>query len=315
VTPVYDAPPRVSFLAFLLRRLGAVLVTLLVAPLLTFAFFTTLRRDDYTLSQLPGALADYAERAYLHFEWGTDATTGVPLTRAILDGLPVDLALLVGGFALGLAAGVLAGIACARHARSPLDRALSTAAALLLSSPVYWMGFLVLVVFSPAGGYLPVAIVPRLQTYAPAFRDPVEWLHAMWVPTLVVAAPLGAAALRLTRGSLLETAGEDFVRTAYAKGLSPRRVVRRHVLPVAAPPVILYAGVSTNVLITNVALMESAFNLPGTFRELPQAVQRGDLEVLQGLVIFGAFLIVLTNLLADLVHAALDPRVRRGADR
>jgi ABC-type dipeptide/oligopeptide/nickel transport system permease component len=118
--------------------------------------------------------------------------------------------------------------------------------------------------------------------------------------------------MRMMRATLHDTLEEDFVRTAYGKGLTPRRVMRRHAVPAAASPVIALVGVSMSTTVTNAILLEHAFSIPGVFNELTRAMGQGDLPLVMGIAVAGAVLVVVANLAADVVHAWLDPRVREG---
>jgi peptide/nickel transport system permease protein len=148
----------------------------------------------------------------------------------------------------------------------------------------------------------------------PFGEDPLRWLQAMWVPWLAIAAPLAAMCHRMTRASLMESVTEDFVRTARAKGLHERAVMGRHALRAAVPPVIGLVSVNIALLVSNVILVEPAFNLPGFFRQADIGQFRGEQshipgnDVIQALVIEASFLIAVTMFLADVLRARLDPR-------
>jgi len=132
----------------------------------------------------------------------------------------------------------------------------------------------------------------------------------VWLPWIVLGLPLAAITMRMMRASLAETFEEDFVRTARGKGLSPGRVMRRHAIPAAGAPVISLVGVTMGTLITNAVLLEYTFSIPGMFSLMTQALGNADLPVIEGVAIAGALLVVTANLLADVLHAWLDPRVR-----
>jgi peptide/nickel transport system permease protein len=133
----------------------------------------------------------------------------------------------------------------------------------------------------------------------------------MWLPWILAALPLAAFVLRITEATLRENLQEDFVRTARAKGLTERRVINRHALPVAAPAISAMTGVNVSTLLINVAVIEYAYSIPGLFRVINTAVRApADIPVLQGLVIEGVVLVVLANAVADAVQSRLDPRVR-----
>jgi peptide/nickel transport system permease protein len=126
----------------------------------------------------------------------------------------------------------------------------------------------------------------------------------------VIATPIGASVYRMTIAASRDVLGEEFVRTAYAKGLRRRHVLSRHVFPVAAVPVLILTASLVNLLITNIGLMQVAFNIPGSFREMQRALVNGDIDMLQALVVYGCLIIAVFNTVADLLQARLDPRVR-----
>jgi peptide/nickel transport system permease protein len=262
-------------------------------------------------AELPGYLSD----TFLHLRLGHSPAFQKSLHDVVLDGLPVDVALLVGGTVLGVAIGLATGLASGARRRSGVDRALSVGSALGMSAPVYWFGFIVLTLFAPQSGYLvQIPFVSWYGGYVPFSDDPLGWLQALWVPWLVLAAPLAAMCHRMTRAVVAEALDEDFIRTARAKGMREKRVMRRHALRAALPPVIGLVSVSVALMVTNVILIEPAFRLPGFFRQADIGQFRGEqshvpsLEVVQALVLEAALLIAVTMFLADLVRARIDPR-------
>jgi peptide/nickel transport system permease protein len=186
------------------------------------------------------------------------------------------------------------------------------ATALQLSTPVFFQALLVLFYFSSnVSEFVRLPFLSGQGDYAPPGEDPLQFLRAMWLPWILAALPLAAFVLRITEASLREDLQEDFVRTARAKGVSERRVINRHALPVAAPAIAAITGVNVSTMLINVAVIEYAYNIPGLFRLINTAVRAtADIPVLQGLVIEGVVLIVLANALADAIQARLDPRVR-----
>jgi peptide/nickel transport system permease protein len=214
---------------------------------------------------------------------------------------------------IGLVAGVVGG---ARR-RSTVDRALSVGSAVGMSMPVYWFSSIVLVLFAPQSGY--VVQIPFLSWYGGyvSFGDsPLRWVQGLWVPWLILAAPLAAMVYRMTRASLVEVEAEDFVRTARAKGVREARVWRRHALRAALSPVIGLVSVNVVLLVTNVIVIERAFNLPGFFRvaSIGQFGSLGEkeppvsLDDVQALIVEASVLIAVTMFAADVLRAKLDPR-------
>jgi peptide/nickel transport system permease protein len=306
---------RGSWLRLVAGRLVALAATLVIVPTLFFTITTALNPLPPGFPPGPPVLqqiGDFMVRTYLHFDWGN---TGPPeyeseLSR-LLDGLPTDLTLCVSGMLLGAVLGLLGGSIAARHPRTVRSRLLMGASAVALSTPPYLFGFAILLLFAPHTGYLiQIPLVSELSDYRLLEQGPASWVRAMWVPCLVVSLPVAAQVLRMTESGLREVLEDDLARTARAKGLRESRVVRRHALPLVAAPVMTLAGANTVALLTNVALMESAFNLPGAFRELQRAVSNNDLAFLQALVLESAIFIVAANFIVDILQAAIDPRVR-----
>jgi peptide/nickel transport system permease protein len=237
--------------------------------------------------------------------------TEVPVIDVIREGLAVDVTLLLGGMLVAAAWAVPAGILCAVRPRSWAARALQLLAVVLVSSPVYWLGFVVMISFANGSGYIAeLPFVSGQGDYHQLSGNPLEWGRALWVPLLLVGAPLGAQILRMTAASVRDVRGEEFIRTARAKGLSEGRVMSHHALPVAATPLAMLTGVNVNLMVTNVVLLEAGFNLPGTFRYLEDAIATRDVAFLQGLVLVWTVMIVVANFASDTFLAWLDPRVR-----
>lgn len=292
---------------FVLRRLGAAAVLLVVVPSLSFVYFTV----SYTGGPLLPQLWEYLSDTFLHFDLGQSNRIGSPEVDEFLkQGMSVDLALLTGGFALGIGAGMLAGAAIAKRPHSLVARALNVVGAVGLAMPVYLLGLAVLVLFGATGGSHSISFVSDQGQYEPLTRDFWAWLQSLWVPWVIVALPIGAAVMRLTSGATRDALREDPVRTARAKGADEQRVLRRHALPFSVPAVSSYAGASMNIMILNIAVIESAYNLPGSFRYAHESINDVDFVLIQGLVLVTVIYVVAANLIAELVLARLDPRTR-----
>jgi peptide/nickel transport system permease protein len=293
-------------------------VVVVVAPSLTFVVLGSLQ-DGVTVWARASELPRYLSDTFLHLDFGYSPKFHKPRGDVLLDTMPVDVAMLVGGLVFGVAIGLATGLAPGARRRGPLDRALGVGSAAALSVPVYWFSLVVLVLFAPQSGYL--VQIPFLSWYGGyvSFGDsPLRWLQSLWVPWLAVAAPLAAMVYRMTRASMAEVVTEDFVRTARAKGVRERVVMRRHALRAALSPVLGLVSVNVALLVTNVILIERAFNLPGFFRsaDIHQFGGYGDkpppapsLDDVQALVVEAAFLIAVTMFLADVLRARLDPRI------
>jgi peptide/nickel transport system permease protein len=158
-------------------------------------------------------------------------------------------------------------------------------------------------------GFVRLPFVSGSGQYTPLSDNPLQYLQSMWAPCVLAALPLGAFVLRITEATLRDELNEDYVRTAYAKGLSERRVMNWHALPVAVPPIVAMAGVNVSTLLLNVAVVEYIFAIPGMFRVSVTATIHHDVPVLEALVFEGVILVTLANLLVDAIQARLDPRV------
>lgn len=237
--------------------------------------------------------------------WGPQTVAAMMRER-----VPVDLQLIIGGMLLGTFLGMGAGRWCAAHPGTWITRVLHVAIALLLSCPPYLLAFAVLVWFSWNTGDYRLPFVSGQGDYRPFGEDPLAFIKAMWVPWLCCALPLAAIVARMAEASMREVLGEDFIRTAHAKGLGERQVLNRHALPVSLPPITGMTGVNVSTMLINAAAIEYAFGIPGMFVTIRGAIISRDIPVLEALVLEGVILIVVANFLVDAFQAHLDPRVR-----
>ena len=317
---------------FVVRRLLWAGALLLGVHLVTFMLFTVLPSadpaslragrsgDPQVLAAIRAELGldkpapvQYArslERAVLHFDLGSSYASGSrePVTAELGERMPVTLGLTVGAVLVWLVVAVPTGVLSAIRPRSLLERLLMVAVLVAISAPVYWLGLVALYLFSDDIGTL-LPVFHGAGSYVPFAQSPGDWLQSLMLPWLVLAASFAALYARLLRSTLMDTLGQDYVRTARAKGLREREVVARHALPPALTPVITMLGIDVGALLGGAVLVEIVFNLPGIGRLAFDAVQNGDLPVVQGTVLFGAACIVLANLAVDIAYAARDPRV------
>jgi peptide/nickel transport system permease protein len=250
----------------------------------------------------------YVKGIFLHFDLGYSYYSTAPVKELIFNRLPATLSLVIGGAIVWLTAGLAVGIISARRAGSKLDRAAMGSALVLVSAPEYWLGLLVLFFLATDIGKIP--IFPGSGSYVGLTADPTKWFTSLIMPWLVVAAASAAIYARLIRGSLIETMGEDYIRTARAKGLSERRVVLRHGVRSAINPVVTLLGIEIAVLLGSSVLIETVFNIPGIGRLNYIAITHSDYPIVEGTVLFAALFVVVANILVDIAYAFLDPRVR-----
>lgn len=311
------------------RLLWGVLLLIVVSALLFVMFYVLPTADPAKLRagrlQNPKIIAEirhtygldksvpeqfwlYMKNLFLHFNLGYSFYSNAPVKELIFNRLPATLSLVFGGAVIWLVTGLSVGIISARRAGSRLDRASMGTALVLVSAPEYWLGLLALYVFAADIGQ--VRIFPGAGSYVGLTSDPVKWFESMILPWLVVAAGSAAIYARLIRGSLIETMGEDYIRTARAKGLSERRVVLRHGLRSAINPVVTILGLDIGVLLGSSVLVETVFNIPGIGRLNYVAITHADFPIVQGTVLVAALFIVVANIVVDIAYAYLDPRVR-----
>ena len=251
---------------------------------------------------------DYMKQVFLHFDFGYSYQNTISVKQQIFDRLPATISLAIGAAVLWLVSGITVGIISAVKSRTLIDRVTMGAALVAISAPVYWLGLVVLYLFANDIGKF--KIFPGAGSYTPLSDDPVKWFTGLLLPWMVLAAAFAAFYARLLRSTLIETMGEDYIRTARAKGLSNRRVVLRHGLRSALTPIVTAAGLDIGILLGGVILTESVFNIPGTGRLVYESIQHSDLPMIQGTVLLGTFFIVSANLIVDIIYAFLDPRVR-----
>ncbi len=308
-----------SLPAYLARRAALLALTMVLVPSLSFVMFTLIQGDHTAPLDVLGELGTYLSATFLRADFGSDDFRSDTFIRTrsafevISDGFLVDVYILTGALVLAIALGLLAGMVQATRPRSRASRAISVLTAFVLSSPVYWIGLGMLLLFAPGVGT--IVEVPFLSTvagYRSPSTDPWRFLQGIWLPCLIVGAPLLAACTRMCAAQLGTVLHDDYVRTARAKGLRSRGVLWRHALPAAAGPVVALIGVNMNLILTNLALIEVVFNIPGGFRYIERALVNRDVDLVQALVLESTFFIVVANFLADAIQAWLDPRVRTG---
>ena len=244
----------------------------------------------------------------LHGDLGYSYYSQEPVTTIIKQGLPATLSLVIGGVILWLIVGISVGILSATRPRTLFDRTATMGVLAGVSAPTFVVGqLLILIVFLPLSqhGFLWIT-----TGYNPISEGLSPWAGPMLLPWITLAIVQAAVYTRLSRGSLLDTLGEDFIRTARAKGLTERRVLYRHAIRAAMTPVVSQLGVDVGTLLGGVVVVEQVFGLQGVGQTSVQAISQGDGQVVLGFVILATCFVVAANLVVDMVYAALDPRVR-----
>jgi peptide/nickel transport system permease protein len=301
---------------FLLKRLTGIAVIAWAASLATFVLFRAGVPNPVIDAQIsrqlgPGQPVTWQYVHYLgrllHGNLGESLTLPVSVDTLLREALPPTVSLMIGGMVLWLAVGILAGTVGALRPGSSADRLVTSGAVAASAVPTFLLALLLLAVFSR----LAVAGNLWLQPgYVGISRSPGQWLGRMILPWIAVAASQAGITARLTRSSLLDVLGEDYIRTARAKGLTPRRILWRHAFRAAIIPVMTSIGPSFGALLAAAALVDQVFALGGIGQTFLTAAAAGNLPVIVGTVLVSVVLIAAVNLITDICHALLHPAVR-----
>jgi peptide/nickel transport system permease protein len=260
----------------------------------------------------------------LRGDLGQSIVTGRPVTTELLARFPATLELTLFAMLVAVVVGVPVGVISAVKQYSWLDKITSVLALTGISMPIFWLAMILIVVFFVNLGWLPfpgrlstgyavtsitgLVLVDSLLTLNfPAFWDGLKHLI---LPAIALGTIPMAVVMRMTRSSMLEVMGEDYVRTARAKGVVPWRVVFKHALRNAMLPTVTVIGLQTGLLMSGAVITETIFSWPGVGQIAYDSVNRRDYAMIQGVVLYGAALFVLVNLFVDILYAVLDPRVR-----
>jgi len=235
---------------------------------------------------------------------GTSIFSGLPVTTLIGQRTEATLALTALALLISVGVGVPLGVIAAWKKGSWVDRVVMVFAVSGFSMPVFWLGFLLVYVFAISLHWLPV------QGYQPMRNGFGPFLRHLILPALTLSVIYMALIARMTRASMLGVLSEDYIRTAFAKGLAPRRVLLRHALKNASLPVVTIIGIGFALLIGGAVVTESVFALPGLGRLTVDAIIRRDYPVIQGVILVVSSAYVFVNLVVDLLYVVLDPRIR-----
>jgi peptide/nickel transport system permease protein len=240
----------------------------------------------------------------VRMDLGTSIFSGLPVSTLIRQRAEATAGLAFLALLISVIVGVPLGVIAAWKQGSWVDRLVMVLAVSGFSMPVFWLGFILVYVFSLSLGWLPV------QGYAPLQDGFWPFLRHLILPAMTLSVVYLALIARMTRASMLGVLGEDYIRTAFAKGLEPRWVLMRHALKNASLPVVTIIGIGFALLIGGAVVTESVFALPGLGRLTVDAIVRRDYPVIQGVLLVVAGVYVLINLVIDILYAMLDPRIR-----
>jgi peptide/nickel transport system permease protein len=235
---------------------------------------------------------------------GVSFRNGDPVTTILVDRLPATASLAIAGIAIALLIALPAGIWSALHEGRISDGIVRVTSQFGVSVPDFWMGILLIALFSSTLGWLPTS------GYRPLLGDPGGWLQHLVLPGLTVGLVAAAILTRYIRSAVLDVAAMGYVRTARSKGLSPRVVTFRHTVRNALVPILTITGIQLATILGGVIVVEVVFAWPGLGRLVYNAVAARDYPVIQGAVLLIAVLFLLINLIVDLLYAVVDPRIR-----
>lgn len=227
-----------------------------------------------------------------------------PVVDMIFERLSVTLTICVLASLISIILGVAAGIVSALRRNRPADHVLRVLSLVGLSMPEFWLGLLLILAFSVTWQIFP------MTGFVPLSEDPLRSLQFFVLPSLALGLTLAGFLTRLTRASMLDVLGQDYVRTARSKGLRERVVVIRHALATAMLPLVTVIGLNFGRLLGGAVVIETVFNLPGVGRLIVLAITQRDFPVVQAAVLYIAVLYTFINLLTDLSYVVLDPRLR-----
>ncbi len=309
---------------YILRRLLVALPILLGTSLFTFGLVRWIPGDPILImlgTDAMGADVEGIRRLYgldrpwpvQYVEWlvgvlqgdlGLSIRTRLPVGQSILQRLPVTIELTALSLLLGLLIGVPAAVLAATYRGKTADTLVGIVSLLGISVPGFWLAILLMLLFS-----LHLRLLPSIG-YVALHEGPLDNLRHLILPALGLALPLGATIMRFMRSSLLEVFGQDYFRTARAKGLTYMRAVNKHALRNALIPVVTVIGIQIGRLLGGAVIIEQIFALPGLGRLVFDGIAMRDYPVVQGTVLVFTALFILINLLVDLLYGIIDPRVR-----
>lgn len=310
---------------FVVRRLASMIAVLFAVSALVFAIFNLIPGGDPAV-RMAGKVPTETQVEAIREEWGFDEpvyvqyattmeklfsgdlisyNTQLNVTDEILNGAPRTFALAIGASVIWMAFAVGLGLLGAIRAGGVSDRVLNALALIGIAVPVFWLGAMLSHYLGYEAGIFPSG------GYVEFLDSPTEWLWHLLLPWLTLAVGLIGISSRILRADITETMGEGYVRAARAKGLSERRVMLKHVLRNSMIPVVTLWGLDFGAVLGGGALLtETVFGLQGVGQYAADAIGQFDVPAVMGVVMYGAFFIVVFNTLVDVAYAALDPRIR-----
>jgi peptide/nickel transport system permease protein len=315
---------------FLLRRIGQAILVLWITSIAVFLLFFVGPGPNQVARTFAGRLGTAQRIAQIKHElhldqplylqyahWagnllqgnlGYDYYKGQSVGSVVGSAAPATISLVIGAAIIWILYGVITGVISAVRSRSLLDRSFTASALFFYSMPTFVLGLALIWIF--AYKLSSITTFFPFHGYVSITSNPGQWFEYLILPWLTLALVTAASYTRVTRASMLEVLGEDYIRTARSKGMSENRVIVRHALRSALTPVVTLAGLDIGTALGGVIIVEVLFGVTGLGWTVIQAINQQDLPVIMGIVILAAAFVVVANLIVDLLYAVLDPRVR-----
>ena len=313
---------------YLTIKLLSAIPVLLGVSFLTFALIRLIPGDPVQIMlgpEIEGTRVDEIRRLYgldrpwpvQYFEWlvnavqgnlGNSIRSGISVSGSIIEKIPITLELTFLSLAFGLLFGLPLAVFAAQHRGKVVDGLMTSIALLGISMPGFWLATLMVLLFSLTLRWFPTI------GYVNFFENPWDNISHLLLPAISLGLAFGATIMRFTRSSLLEVFGQDYMRTARAKGLSRPKVTYTHALKNALIPVITVTGIQVGRLLGGAVIVEQIFTLPGLGRYTYDAISTRDYPVIQGTVLVFTLVFILVNLLVDIIYGLVDPRIKIAGD-
>jgi peptide/nickel transport system permease protein len=330
-----------KFLSFLLSRIGKALVVVLGVVIINFFLIRLAPGDPAAVLAGQAGAGDAAYVDQLRVAFGLDKPimtqlmlylkgvvqldlgfsyrNHVPVLDLIVERLLATFLLMSCAFVFSIVLGVFLGVVAAkaryRNKRRWIDSSVMTGALLLYATPLFWLSLMGILLFSVVLGWLPAFGMETVGAGLTGWARASDIAQHLILPTVTLGCFFMAVYVRLTRASMLEVIGMDFVKTARAKGVSPSRVIRAHVLRNALLPVITFAGIQLGQMAGGAVLTETVFAWPGIGRLMFDALLQRDYQLLLGIFLVTSIMVVVFNLLTDVLYRLIDPRIGAGAQQ
>jgi len=312
---------------FLLNRLGQAIIVFLMVSVMVFGALRILPEDPiysivgvdsegYTPAQVAKIKADYGLDKPLpvqyvdwlsHFvvgDWGNSFQNGLPVTRMIKRKLPFTIQLALGALVIGVVFGISTGVVAAIKRNTKWDAIATSSAMVALALPEFWLALVLILFFSVYLDLLPVF------GSALIWQDPAFAIKSSILPWVALGIGGAATLMRQSRSSMLETMGEDFIRTARSKGVSERAVIIQHALRNSLLPVVTILGLRIGRIIGGAIIIEVMFAIPGIGQMSVTALTKADYPVIMAITMISSLTIILANLITDITYSYIDPRIR-----